>query len=99
MKVLKIDNGKCYFSTDGNINKSICDIGKEDLLKILDVIYSDDECEIDEFGANIKINNDAERIIYESIYTGIIDYKSKINILKKEIENEFSKVIEKYSEE
>ena len=69
------------------------------MLKILDTIYSDDECEIDEFEANIKINNDVERIIYEFIYTGIIDYKSKINILKKEIENEFSKSVEKYSDE
>lgn len=96
MKVLKIVNGKCFFSTDGITDKSISDIGKEDLLKILDIIYHDNEFEIDPYGDGTLIHNDVERIIYESIFNKINDFVSKVSNLKMEIENEFNEAKEKY---
>ena len=43
MKVLKIVSGKCFFNTDGGIDKPISDIGKDDLLKILAMIDLDED--------------------------------------------------------
>ncbi len=97
MKVLEIKNGKCYFNTD-NTSKPISDIGKNDLFKILDMIYSEKDCEIDKIDSNTEIHNDAEKIIYTSIYSKIEDFRSRIQEMKSEVKNEFKEVKEKYAE-
>ena len=96
MKVLKIVDGKCYFNTDGITDKPISDIGKEDLLKILDMIYLEKECEIDSFNSDIVIYSDVDKIIYESIYHKIIDFISKVQRLRVEVASEVKDVKEKY---
>lgn len=96
MKVLKIDSGKCYFNMDGDKDKPISDIGKEDLLKILDMIYLEQECEMDPINSDDEIYSDVERIIYASIYEKIKDFISKKQELQAEIETEFKETKEKY---
>lgn len=96
MKVLKIVSGKCFFHTDGGIDKPISDIGKDDLLKILDMIYLDEDYDIDPIDSDTEIYSDVERIIYESVYNKIKDFVSKVDELKLEVENEFKDVKEKY---
>ena len=96
MKVLKIVNGRCYFSTDGTTDKPISDIGKDDLLKILDMIYLEKEHEIDPIDSSTVIHNDVEKIIYESVYHKIKDFISKVQGLRLEVENEFKEAKEKY---
>lgn len=96
MKVLKIVNGRCYFSTDGTTDKPISDIGKDDLLKILDMIYLEQEYEIDPIDSSTVIHNDVEKIIYESVYHKIKDFISKVQELRLEVENEFKEAKEKY---
>ena len=96
MKVLKIVSGKCFFYTDGGIDKPISDIGKDDLLKILDMIYLDEDYDIDSIDSDTEIYSDVERIIYESVYNKIKDFVSKVDELKLEVENEFKDVKEKY---
>lgn len=98
MKVLKIVKGKCYFNIDGVTDKPISDIGKEDLLKILDIIYLEQEYEIDPFNTDTVIYNDVEKIIYKSIYNKINDFISKVQELRLEVDNEFKEVKEKYIE-
>ena len=97
MKVLKIVNGKCYFSTDGTTDKSISDIGKDDLLKILDMIYLQEDYDIDVIESDTEIYSDVERIIYESVHNKINDFISKVDELKLEVKNEFKDVKEKYN--
>lgn len=96
MKVLKIVSGKCFFNTDGGIDKPISDIGKDDLLKILDMIYLDEDYDIDPIDSDTEIYSDVERIIYESVYNKIKDFVFKVDELKLEVENEFKDVKEKY---
>ena len=55
MKVLKIEDKKCYFSTDGLNYTSIVDISKEDIYLILDIIYNDDGTIIDEVDEDTEI--------------------------------------------
>lgn len=95
MKVLEIKSGKCYFNTD-NTRKPISDIGKDDLLKILDMIYSGKDCEFDQIDSTSDIHNDAEKIIYTSIYSKIEDFSSKVQSLRLEVKKEFAEAKEKY---
>ena len=74
MKVLKISDGKCTFSIDGTSYKSICEINKQDLLKILDYIYKNDNYEIDMITSETVIYNEVEKIIYSSILLKIKDF-------------------------
>ena len=97
MKVLKIVNGRCFFSTDGATDKPISDIGKEDLLKILNIIYQEENYDIDPIDSGIEIYSDVEKIIYESVYNNINDFISKVDVLKLEVKNEFKDVKEKYN--
>lgn len=97
MKVLKIVNGKCFFNTDGATDKPISDIGKDDLLKILDMIYLQVDYDIDVIESDTEIYSDVERIIYESVYNKINDFISKVDELKLEVKNEFKDVKEKYN--
>lgn len=97
MKVLKIVNGRCFFNTDGATDKHISDIGKEDLLKILNIIYQEENYDIDPIDSGIEIYSDVEKIIYESVYNNINDFISKVDVLKLEVKNEFKDVKEKYN--
>lgn len=97
MKVLKIVNGKCFFSTDGVTDKPISDISKYDLLKILDMIYLQKDYDIDAIDSDTEIYSDVERIIYESVYNKINDFISKVDELKQEVKNEYKDVKEKYN--
>lgn len=97
MKVLKIVNGRCFFNTDGATDKPISDIGKEDLLKILNIIYREENYDIDPIDSGTEIYSDVEKIIYESVYNNINDFISKVDVLKLEVKNEFKDVKEKYN--
>ena len=96
MKVLKISDGKCTFSIDGTSYKSICEINKQDLLKILDYIYKNDNYEIDMITSETVIYNEVEKIIYSSILLKIKDFIENVQHLKSEIEDEFKIAKEKY---
>ncbi|MBO5348565.1 MAG: hypothetical protein J6A89_01910 [Clostridia bacterium] len=96
MKILKIENKKSYFSTDGSNYTSITDIGKEDIYKILDIIYNNNDYEMDEYNDSVEIANEVEKIIYKDIYNQLISFASKKEILASEINNEFKTVKEKY---
>ena len=41
MKLLKIEDKKCFFSKDGEDFKPISDIAKEDIFEILKIISND----------------------------------------------------------
>lgn len=65
-------------------------------MKILDMIYLDEDYDIDPIDSDTEIYSDVERIIYESVYNKIKDFVSKVDELKLEVENEFKDVKEKY---
>lgn len=96
MKVLKIENKKSYFSTDGSKYTPITDIGKDDIYKILDIIYNTSDYEMDEYNDSIEIANEVEKIIYKDIYNQFTSFESKKEVLSSEISNEFKSVKEKY---
>lgn len=95
MKILKIENGRGYYYIN-NQSFPICNIGKDDLFELLKYIYINNNYELDAVDENKQINNEAERIIYSSLYEKLTDFISKKEILKSEIEDEFKEAKEKY---
>ncbi len=96
MKLLKIDSKKCYYSIDGIDFKPIVDIAKEDIYSILNIIYSTDDFEIDEYNDTIEIENDVERLIYKNIYTQLNTFIQNKSNLVNEINTELEEIKEKY---
>ena len=94
MKVLKRNNNKGYYVLN-NEDFQIIDIDKDDIFKILNVIYGcDDEIEMDEENDQNKILNEAEKVIYKGIYEYLNSFIDKKADIKKEIEEEFSEIRE-----
>ena len=81
MKVLEIKGNHGYFNLNGNSNP-IIDINKDNIFEILNVVFDNDEINLDKISEEKQILNDAEKIIYNSII-------SKKETIKKEISTEF----------
>lgn len=96
MKILKIENNKATFTIGEKVDVAISEIQKEEILKILEYIYFNDEFEMDENDDSHPIANDAEKIIYKSLYDKLIEFSQKKEALKKDIEKEFISVKQKY---
>lgn len=95
MNVLKIDSQKkSFFNTDGT-DKIITNITKEDILKILELIFENDDITFDEYSDD-KIANEAEKVIYKHLYTKFVDFQQNKLSLKNEIDSLFSELTEKY---
>lgn len=98
MKIFKINDRKCLFSIDGINYKAITDISKEDIYKILDYMYFNDDYEFDNLSSNTVIANEADRIIYENLTSQFETFIQNKNNLVSQIENEFKEAIEKYKD-
>ena len=92
MKFLEINNNHGWYVLNKQSNP-IIDINKDDILKLLDVLYSNEEIIMDSIDDKHSILNEAEKVIYENIYKYFIEFISKKVTLKNEIENEFSEII------
>lgn len=91
MKILEIINNQGYFTLDGERNK-ITNIGKEDIFNLLNIIFENNNVEMDEINDENMILNDAQRIIYTTIYKYFQSFINQKENLKKEIEEEFSDI-------
>jgi len=97
MKILKIKGKKSFYDI-GQGEKTILDITKEDILKILEYIYENDDAEFDEYSEE-KIVNEAEKVIYSNLYNKFIDFIGKKDALNSEISMIFHELEEKYIKE
>ena len=80
MKILRIEAGKAEFSTNGQDSRIITDIGKDDIVLMLDRILNG-KVEIDSETEDIRINNPAEKIIYNNLkekFEGFIKHSDEI---------------------
>lgn len=96
MKVLKIDNKKCFYSKDGINYMPITDISKDDIYSILGIIYTSSDYSIDEVNEQTEILNDVEKIIYTNIYWQLQTFIQNKETLKNEIDSELKDVLNKY---
>lgn len=99
MKCLKIDNGKGYFLWNDNEFKEIDSIGKDDILRLLDI--ATDETQVFEMDVmdDSLLMNEAHRIIYRSLsqkYTEVMENKKRFS---DESRNMFKEALDKYTNE
>ncbi len=96
MIYLKIENGKGYFSKEPDQWIEIDQIGKEDLLTLLDKAISDD-FEMKDYNADL-LQNKAHQIIYKHLSQKFNELKENKNRFKDESEQLYKSAIEKYTE-
>lgn len=94
MKLLKCEDNTCYLNVNGK-DKKILEINKEDILNALEYIYDNEDVEMEEYNKD-KIKNEAERIIYENLYSKLKDFKENKMTLKSEIDGIFKELEDKY---
>lgn len=99
MTLLKVENNKGKFSTDGLNFVEIEKISKDDILKIFEKVLNEDSIIIEESNdEDKKINSPAQEIIYDNIYekvNEIINEKDEINSFD---DDEYYIAIRKYQE-
>lgn len=67
MKILRINNKKGEYSVNGVDYKPIDIISKEDILKMIDLLTTED-CELDELTDDKMLPNQAHLIIYKNLF-------------------------------
>lgn len=96
MKLLKIDEKRCTYTLDGKKYNSISEISKDDILKMLYLIYENSEIELDKIESDEDVVNDVERVIYSSLYSKLESFiQNKANI-KNQLDEEVKEIEEKY---
>lgn len=96
MKILKIDNGKGLFYKESDQWVEIDQIGKDELLTLLDKAISV-EFEMDEYNVDL-LQNKAHQIIYKHLYQKFNELNENKSRFKDESEQLYKSAIEKYTE-
>ena len=96
MKILKVESGFGKFVDDSGAFKSVKEIGKEDLLRLLELIFNQNDIEMDECSDSNEIKNPAERLIYQNLYAHLNKFIDEKEILKERINEEISKAFTEY---
>lgn len=97
MKCLIIENGKGYYSFNGEDKFLLDQITKDALLKILDLIIEYD-VELDEYNDEI-LQHAAHKILYRNLYLKFKDLSDNRTRFKDESTALYRSAIEKYNAE
>lgn len=96
MKLLKIENKKCFYNLDGEHYNGISDISKEDILKILYLIYEEENISLDKIENQEDVVNDVERLIYINLYSKLSSFAQNKLSIKTKLDDEVKDVVDKY---
>lgn len=96
MKVLRISDNRGEFSLDGVIWKQIDQIGKDDLITLLDV-FIQNECEIDEYTEE-NLQNKAHYIIYSNLYAKLKELEPNKTRFRDEVDGLYKDAFNKYKD-
>lgn len=75
MKLLSIRDSKGYFLAEGGEYEPLDQIGKEDLLRLVDLTLTTDS-EMDDYDASL-LQNQAHQIIYENLWSKLRDLATR----------------------
>ena len=92
---MKINNGKGFFSVDGDIWKVLDEISKEDILTIINLCL-EDSFEMDN-PSDETVHNKAHDIIYKNLYAKFLELNNQRTRFKDESDNLFKEALAKYS--
>lgn len=97
MKCLLIENGKGFYSLDGETKLPLEQITKDDLLKMLDLVI-DYDAEMDEYDDKL-VQHAAHKIIYRNLYSKLRDLSNNKTRFKDESASLYRDAIERYKVE
>ena len=95
MNYLKIDKDNAYFKTKDKDWTAIDQIGKEDLLDLLNIAIEEEDFAMDEYDET-KLNNKAHRVIYENIYAKLSELIDERDSFRETSNSLFKDAFEKY---
>lgn len=99
MKILKIEKEKAFYIDKDSKYQSITDISKNDLKYLIRSALFESKVEMDTEETVQKINNDAERIIYNDIKEKLNSFLKQKELLLNEVDQLFKDSYEKYKED
>lgn len=76
MKLLKIEANAAHFYVDGQTFQLIDKIGKDDLLRLANLVLSEEHIEIDSF-TEAALPNQAHQVIYKSVSMKLIGLRDR----------------------
>ncbi len=97
MKLLKADSNQGFFLAEDGNYRVIDQITKEDLLRLVRSVLSDD-AEFDEYDEEV-INNQAHQVVYKSIYRNLQSLKERRQEFIDESERLYIEDYKRYIEE
>lgn len=96
MKILKIEDNKGFFNTSEKEDwKPIDEIDKDGLMQLLN-LYLKEEVQMDSL-EEILLSNQAQKIIYRSIFDKLDSLKDNKSKFRDESDRTYLSAIEKYS--
>lgn len=96
MKILKIEEGKGYFSLNGEQWSPIDQITKENLMQLLNIVL-ESSVQMDEY-TEASISNQAHQIIYRSICEKLVALQGNKDRFRDESDRMYQEEIEKYQQ-
>ena len=97
MKFLKIEDNKAYFLNSSETWTAIDEIGKDDLLILVDRAIEGD-LEMDDIADN-ELQNQAHRIIYENVHDRLEELLADSERFVDESRELYKDALEKYAQE
>lgn len=94
MKYLRVDSGKGQYSVDGTDWIDLDRLGKDDLVKLIDLAL-EDGFEMDAY-AKEQIPNPAHEVIYRNLATKLTELLGKRDRFKDESQQQFREALLKY---
>jgi len=94
MKILKIEGSNGHFRVDDEVFVSIDKLGKESLLKLVELALTK-EVEMDEYDPD-TLKNEAHRIIYRSVHQKLQELVARKDEFFDKSEREFYEIYENY---
>lgn len=98
MKLLKIEDNEGYYLREDEEYCKIDQITKEDILRLMRIIYRIDDIKLDkqdESGTQ-KINLPSQAIVYDKLYEKLVDLYGKKEDIIEQVNSEFDKAYKKY---
>ncbi len=76
MKLLRIEDNNGYYRNEGGEYVPIEKIGKDELLRLVNLVLNEDAIELDEYNEN-EVKNQAQQIIYKSVARKLRDLRDR----------------------
>lgn len=95
MTLLKVENDKGFYLSSDNSYKELDQIGKDDLLFLINKILDENECQMESL-EDKSLKNQAHNIIYRNIYTKLNSFFNRRNEFNDQINQIYKEEYEKY---